>query len=127
VFQALNIPREDPAVLVTSQPNLNSIYHTMQTADGRELAVPIQLYENNTQSIINMSNMQNIQHQQQIPTQMQNMQVTSIGSQMQLGDQRYIDANTIRHQQQGIDPTAQTQEYRSLLTWKMSEIVDECH
>jgi hypothetical protein len=46
-----------------------------------------------------MSNMQNIQHQQQIPTQMQNMQVTSIGSQMQLGDQRYIDANTIRHQQ----------------------------
>jgi hypothetical protein len=114
VFQALNIPREDPAVLVTSQPNLNSIYHTMQTADGRELAVPIQLYENNTQSIINMSNMQNIQHQQQIPTQMQNMQVTSIGSQMQLGDQRYIDANTIRHQQQGIDPTAQTQEYRSL-------------
>ncbi|VDI34508.1 zinc finger protein PLAG1, partial [Mytilus galloprovincialis] len=51
VFQALNIPREDPTVLVTSQPNINSIYHTMQTADGRELAVPIQLYENNAHKV----------------------------------------------------------------------------
>ncbi|XP_063432507.1 uncharacterized protein LOC134714823 isoform X2 [Mytilus trossulus] len=114
VFQALNIPREDPTVLVTSQPNINSIYHTMQTADGRELAVPIQLYENNAQSVINMSNMQNIHQQQHIPAQMQSMQVTSIGSQMQLTDQRYIDVSggAIRHQQQAMDPNAQTNEYR---------------
>lgn len=131
---ALTIPREDPAVLVTSQPSLTTVYPVHLQADNREMhhiPVPLHMYNDvNGPSVIAMANMQQQQQQpgqlqqqqqQQPQPQQQQQQQTmhaQATTQITVGEQRYaIDASTgaLRHPTQGMESPAPAQaDYRTM-------------
>ncbi|OWF46387.1 Zinc finger protein PLAG1 [Mizuhopecten yessoensis] len=100
IEQAVAMPtmREEPAVLVTSQPSLNNPYpiHAIPT-ENRDVPLPIHLYENiNAQPVITMATM--TQQQQQQPAQMQQTLHIAPANQMQV--ERYtveVGNQGIRH------------------------------
>ncbi|XP_060069913.1 uncharacterized protein LOC132549945 [Ylistrum balloti] len=95
---AMPTMREEPAVLVTSQPSLNNPYpiHAIPT-ETRDVPLPIHLYENiNAQPVITMATM--TQQQQQQPAQMQQTLHIAPANQMQV--ERYtveVGNQGIRH------------------------------
>lgn len=94
---AMPTMREEPAVLVTSQPSLNNPYPIHIPAETREVPLPIHLYENiNAQPVITMATMTQQQQQQQQPAQLQQTLHIAPANQMQV--ERY----TVEVANQGI-------------------------
>lgn len=108
------VMREEPAVLVTTQPSLNNYpIHAIQT-DTREVPLPIHLYENiNAQPVITMATMT---QQQQQPAQMQQTLHIAPANQMQVERYTVEVANPgIRHVNQTMDGSiVAANDYRAM-------------